>query len=344
MTEDKVRALVDSAMAAIAAVNSVSELEALEVQYLGRKGELTAILRVLKDLGPAERGRVGQVANVARQTLVEAIAASRQQFNPRRTPSIDVTLPGIPPDVGHRHLLSEAITDITRIFEEIGFTRIAHPEIESDWYAFGALNMPPDEPARDEWETFFMKTSVVNGVQGAERFLLTPHATSGSARVLAASHVPVRVINIQKTYRRQSDVSHLPVFHQFDGLYVDRGVTLPHLKGVFEYFVKAFFGPDRRIRYRPYHFRFVEPGFEIDINCAVCRGQGCRLCKEGWLELGGAGMVHPFVLETAGIDHRKFSGFAFGWGVERNVLMRAGLEIPDIRVLYENDIRFLEQF
>lgn len=337
---EQIEAVERTALSAIAAAKSLEELEAIEIQYLGRKGELTGILRGLKDLPEAQRGAVGSQANVARHKIEDALSAKQQQYETSSIEAIDITLPGFAPTVGHLHLVAEGIQDITRIFEEIGFTRIRHPEIESDWYAFEALNMPPDHPARDEWETFFMDHSG----KGDERFILTPHATSGTARVLAQKKLPVRVINIQKTYRRQSDASHVPMFHQFDGLYVDEGVNFQHLRGVFEYFIRSFFGADRRIRFRPYHFRFVEPGFEIDISCAICDGKGCRLCKEGWLELGGAGMVHPNVLAAAKIDSRKYSGFAFGWGVERNVMMRSGVNIPDMRMLYENDLRFLEQF
>lgn len=343
MTEAEVKQILAAAQPLIAAAANAEELEALEVRFLGRKGELTAVLRGLKDLPENERGAVGQTANVARRELEAAIADARFRFT-SHVEAIDTTLPGIPPSVGHLHILTEGIRDITRIFEEIGFTRVGHPEIETDWFTFGALNMPPDEPARNEAETFFMDAPTVNGPHGLERFLLTTQATSGTARVLATKKLPMRVINIQKTYRRENDASHSPMFHQFDGLYVDEGVTIQHLKGVFEYFVKAFFGPDRKIRFRPHHFRFTEPSFEIDITCALCGGAGCKLCKEGWLELGGSGMVHPNVFAAAGLDPKKVTGFAFGWGVERNVLMRAGVGIPDIRILYENDVRFLEQF
>ncbi len=337
---DAIARLEDDAINVITKAASSSELDALEVRFLGRKGELTTILRGIKDLPEDERSAVGGEANKARQAIEEALREARQKFSAIAIGAIDITLPGVASPIGHTHIISQGIADITRIFEEIGFTRVRHPEIESDWFAFEALNMPVDHPARDEWETFFMDAPAAGG----ERFVLTPHATSGTARILAQGKVPIRTINIQKTYRRQSDATHVPMFHQFDGLYVDRNVTVEHLKGVFDYFVRSFFGPDRHVRFRPFHFRFVEPGFEIDINCAVCGGVGCRLCKEGWVELGGAGMVHPNVFTAAKLNPRTVSGFAFGWGVERNILMRAGLEIPDIRILYENDLRFLQQF
>lgn len=341
MTAADITALGERAVAAILAASTPQALEEAEVQYVGRKGELTAILRGIKDLPLEERGAVGGTANKTRLAIEAALSEKREAFASAAGPAVDVTLPGRTPLVGHLHIVPEGIRTIARIFEEIGFEIVSREEVESDWFAFEALNMPSDHPARDEWETFFME---YRDPAEKERFLLTPHATSGTARLLAERTPPIRVLNVQKTYRRQIDASHTPMFHQFDGVWVDTGVTIRHLKGMFEYFVASFFGKDRTIRYRPYHFRFVEPGLEIDINCAVCDGRGCKLCKEGWVELGGAGMLHPNVLKAANLDPKKYSALAFGWGVERNVVMRSGLDIPDIRLLYENDVRFLEQF
>lgn len=339
MLED-IAKLIEAGLGAIRAAKTESDLDAVRIDILGRKGPLSMILRGVKDLPIEQRSVVGQRANAARVQLEKALAEASLKINLVERPVIDVTLPGIAPQVGHLHLLTQGISDITRIFEEIGFTRRRHPEIESDWYAFEALNMPVDHPARDDWETFFIDHKTKDG----ERYLLTPHATSGTARALVEEPLPIRVINIQKTYRRQIDATHVPMFHQFDGLYVGENVTISHLKGVFEYFVKAFFGPEREIRLRPFHFRFTEPSLELDITCAVCNGKGCKLCKQGWVELGGAGMLHPNVLRAAKLNPNKVSGLAFGWGVERTVLMRAGVEVPDIRMLYENDVRFLQQF
>lgn len=318
------------------------ELNQTAIRFLGRKSKLTLFLRSLKDLPKEKRIEVGQAANKARLRISE-IFETRGRSLARFLKPIDITLPGIVPRLGHLHLVSQAINEISAIFKEIGFKRVRHPEVESDWYAFESLNMPPDHPARDEWETFFMGHSQ-KGEGDGERFILTPHATSGTTRALAGRKLPLRVINIQKCYRRQSDISHVPMFHQFDGLYADQRVTIRHLKGVLEYFVKSYFGAKREVRLRPHHFPFTEPSFEVDISCSVCGGQGCRLCKEGWVELGGAGMLHPNVLRAAKIDPTKITALAFGWGVERVLLMRSGLEIPDIRILYENDLRFLEQF
>ncbi len=216
-----------------------------------------------------------------------------------------------------------------------------------DYYAFESLNMPPDHPARDEWETFFMDAPVSE----MGKMVLTPHTSNSQVRELERGEFPVRMINIAKCYRRQSDATHVPMFHQFEGLYVDKNVSITHLRGVLDYFAKSFFGADRKTRLRPFHFRFTEPSFEIDISCGVCGGSGigadkqkCKICKRGWLELGGAGMVHPNVLKAAKVDPKKYSGFAFGWGVERTYLMKEGMQIDDLRALYKNDLRFLKQF
>jgi phenylalanyl-tRNA synthetase alpha chain len=207
--------------------------------------------------------------------------------------------------------------------------------------------MPANHPARDEWETFFIDYKDKKG----RRMVLTPHTSNGQVREMEKGKLPIRMINIAKCYRRQIDVSHTPMFHQFEGLYVDKNVSIGHLKGVLDYFVKQFFGPERKARIRPFHFQFTEPSFEVDVSCGICMGTGklqngqpCRLCKSGWLELGGAGMVHPAVLKNGGVDTTKYNGFAFGWGVERTYMMKAGTRLDDIRLLYSNDVRFLEQF
>lgn len=337
---EDINKILEGGLKAILSARDEKELEEVRVEILGRRGPLSLILRGVKDLPVDERAKIGQLANAARVKLESSLGEAKEKLLGQVSEEIDVSLPGFHPELGHLHLMTQGVRDITRIFEEIGFTRRRHPEIDSDWFAFEALNMPTDHPARDDWETFFIEHKSKDG----ERYLLTPHATSGTARALVEESLPIRVINIQKTYRRQIDASHVPMFHQFDGLYVGEGVNISHLKGVFEYFVKAFFGPDREIRLRPFHFRFTEPSLELDITCAVCNGKGCKLCKQGWVELGGAGMLHPNVLRAARLNPNKVTGLAFGWGVERTVLMRAGVEVPDIRMLYENDLRFLQQF
>jgi len=325
-------------------ISDLKQLADLEIKYLGRKaGELTRVLRGLKDLSVAEKREAGQLSNQLKQEIEEKIAQVKNSFegNNASLPDLDVTLPGIKMPEGHLHLVTQAIREITEIFSQIGFTRVRYPEVEWDYYAFEALNMPPDHPARDEWETFFIDKSPV-GPKGQR--ILTPHSTSGDVREMEKKQLPIRVINITKCYRRQIDVSHVPMFHQFDGLLIDKNVTIANLKGTLDYFVKQFFGPERKARIRPYHFQFTEPSFEVDVSCGLCGGKGCKMCKSGWLELGGAGMVHPNVLKAGGLDPKKYSGFAFGWGVERTFMMKSGLSVPDIRILYQNDLRFLQQF
>jgi phenylalanyl-tRNA synthetase alpha chain len=339
---------------AVRGANSAAELDAIEIKFLGRKGgALTMILKGLAEVDEATRPKIGALANQIKQDAERAIASKRAEFSEQSLSAlaererVDVTEPGSRPPQGHIHVVSQAIREITSIFEKIGFTRTRYPEVEWDWYAFESLNMPKDHPARDEWETFFCDAPVST----LGKMVLTPHTSNAQVRELQRGAFPVRMISIGKTYRRQSDVTHAPMFHQFEGLYVDKGVAITHLRGVLDYFAKSFFGPDRKTRLRPFHFRFTEPSFEIDISCGVCGGTGlgadrqkCRVCKRGWLELGGAGMVHPNVLKAGGVDPKKYSGFAFGWGVERTYMMKEGMRLDDIRLLYKNDIRFLKQF
>ncbi|MBU2632437.1 phenylalanine--tRNA ligase subunit alpha, partial [Patescibacteria group bacterium] len=293
-----------------------------------------------------KRPEIGTLANEIKINLDDAIENKnetlKQDTETARKQKIDITNPGILPQLGHLHLITQAIEEITRIFEKIGFNKVRHPEIEWDWYAFEALNFPKNHPARDEWETFFIE-SEKHPEKGP--IILTPHTSSGQVReMLKKKQPPIRMLNIAKCYRRQSDVSHTPMFHQFEGLVVDKEISITNLKGTLDYFVKSYFGKDRVSRIRPYHFQFTEPSFEVDVSCGVCKGKGCRLCKEGWLEMGGAGMVHPIVLKHGGIDSNKFTGFAFGWGVERVLMMKEGIEIDDLRLLYSSKLEFLEQF
>ncbi|KKU86948.1 MAG: Phenylalanine-tRNA ligase alpha subunit [Candidatus Gottesmanbacteria bacterium GW2011_GWA2_47_9] len=312
---------------------------------LGAKSELAKLTKQIRSVPEADRPQVGTVVNQVKQTIEETLQKHQASSVKHQEDWVDVTAPGILPPQGHLHIVSQAISEITRIFERIGFTRVRHPEVDWDWYPFGSLNMPPNHPARDEWETFFIDYPGKPGKDPKkQKVVLTPHTSNGQVREMEKGTLPIRMINIAKCYRRQSDVSHVPMFHQFEGLYVDHNVSIAHLKGVLDYFVKQFFGPERKARIRPFHFQFTEPSFEVDISCGVCLGKGCRLCKEGWLELGGAGMVHPVVLKNGGVDTSTYSGFAFGWGIERTYMMKAGTQLDDIRLLYSNDVRFLEQF
>ncbi len=338
--KDKLDQLRKEALDALKQVTDLKALDAWHIQYLGRKqGKLTEIMKSLGGLPVEEKREIGPLANELKKALEAAYEGKKKEAE-EASLAVDLTLPPLAPAQGHLHLVTQTIREITDIFKRIGFARVRYPEVESDYYAFEGLNMPQDHPARDDWETFFVTEPDAKG----ERVILTPHTSNAQVREMEKGELPIRMINIAKCYRRQADVTHTQMFHQFEGLYIDEGVSISHLKGVMEYFAKSFFGQDREIRFRPFHFKFTEPSFEIDITCGLCKGEGCKFCKEGWLELGGSGMVHPNVLKAGKIDTKKYNGFAFGWGVERVALMREGLSIPDLRELYRNDLRFLEQF
>jgi len=342
--EEKLLTIKNNAISLILDTKNANELEEIRIQFLGRNGEITQLLKDLPKLSKEERPKVGKVANEIKNVIEDAIKNQEVSLKANKSqnyPSLDVTEPGIKPSLGHLHLITQAIREITEIFTQIGFTRVRYPEIEWDWYAFTALNFPENHPARDDWETFFIKQTP-DPKKGP--VLLTPHTSSGQVREMEKGKLPIKMLNIAKTYRRQSDVSHTPIFHQFEGLVVGKKIAISDLKGTLNYFVKSYFGENRKSRIRPYHFQFTEPSFEVDITCGVCLGKGCRLCKEGWLELGGAGMVHPNVLRAGGVDPEKHTGFAFGWGVERVLMMKDGIQIDDLRILYSNDLDFLRQF
>lgn len=325
------------------------DYEEIRIAFLGRQGKIANILKRLKDLDPKDRAEVGKLANQVKQTIQEELENAKNK-NDQEKGHFDPTIPGKRTDIGHLHLITQAIDKIERIFRDLGFVRRRYPEADWDWYAFEALNFAKDHPARDEWETFWV-AKPPKAKMGA--MLLTPHTSNGQVREMEKldSKLPIRMINISKTYRRQSDISHTPMFHQFEGLVVDENISIAHLKGVLEHFVEQYFGEGRAIRLRPHDFEFTEPSFEVDISCDICEGkarlpdgQGCRLCKEGWLELAGAGMVHPNVLKFGGIDPKKYTGFAFGTGVERVLMMQKGIKIPDLRILYSSDLDYLRQF
>ncbi len=332
----------NEAMAQIMEAKSSQELETLRINYLGRNGKINEILKNIKDVKPEDRVEIGKLVNEVKNTISLLLAEQDNKFTESVRDWFDTSVPGIKPKIGKIHLVTKAIREISKLFEDIGFVRSRYPEVEWDYFAFSALNMPKEHAARDEWETFFVDVKE-NPKYG--KMVLTPHTSSGQIReMFRVKKPPIRMINIAKTYRRQLDVSHNQMFHQFEGLVVDEGINITHLKGTLDYFAKNFFGEKRTTRLRPYHFQFTEPSFEVDISCGLCDGKGCKFCKSGWLELGGAGMVHPNVLKECGIDPNKYSGFAFGWGVERTFMMKSGLKIDDIRKLYGADIRFLKQF
>lgn len=317
-----------------------ASLEVLRVKYLGKKGELTAVLRGMGQLSPEERPIVGQMANEVRAEIESAIAEKKQELSVKALENkliaekLDVTVPGKVQKVGHRHPLTLVQRDLEDIFMGMGFSIAEGPEVEYDYYNFKALNIPENHPARDTQDTFYI----------TENILLRSQTSPVQARTMEVQKPPIRIISPGRVYRSDAmDATHSPLFHQMEGLVVDEGITMGDLKGMLETFAKAEFGEDTRIRFRPHHFPFTEPSAEVDISCFACGGKGCRLCKgEGWIEILGAGMVHPNVLSMCGIDPEKYSGFAFGLGLERVTMLK--YHIDDIRMFYENDVRFIEQF
>lgn len=325
----------------IALINASQDPDKTYLEIFGKNGIFTNLTGEIKNIEPQNRAAFGKNLNEAKSQIESALDKKRSSLVVSLSSDfIDVTAPGKKQKLGHLHLVSRAIEEIVGIFSRLGFSLQSYPEVDWDWYAFESLNMPKESPARDDFETFFVKADR-NPKYGQQ--VLTPHTSNGQVREMErVKNPPIRMLNISRCYRRQIDVAHTPMFHQFEGLYVDKNVSIPQLKGTLDFFTTNFFGPKRVTRLRPHHFRFTEPSFEVDVTCGVCLGRGCRICKSGWLELGGAGMVHPNVLEAGGIDPREYCGFAFGWGIERTIAMKT--ELPDIRLFYQNDLRFLEQF
>ncbi|OGK25704.1 phenylalanine--tRNA ligase subunit alpha [Candidatus Roizmanbacteria bacterium RIFCSPHIGHO2_12_FULL_37_9b] len=330
---------------------STSDLDNLHIKYLGRKGLINKLLQSIYKLRPEEKKELGKKVNELKTSINQLIGVRRQEVlkKAKSTSYVDMTLPGKQYPKGSLHLVSYAIEEISKIFQKIGFIRMTYPEVEWEYFSFDALNMPPGHPARDDFETFFIDYSPKNLKYG--KMILSPHTSSGQVReMLRVKKPPIRMINIAKCYRPNWDTTHTPMFHQFEGLCIDENINITHLKGTIDYFAKEFFGENREIRLRPAHFQFTEPSFEPDITCGVCLGKGvinerkCRVCKSGWLELAGAGMVHPNVLSAGGIDPEKYTGWAFGFGIERVTMMKEGIMLDDMRILYDNDIRFLSQF
>ena len=325
---------------AIAEIEASDNKEELRVKYLGKKGELTAVLRGMGKVSPAERPIIGQLANEVRATI-EAALAEKAELQKKKemerrllTEKLDVTLPGKVQTVGHRHPIAQTEEMLRDIFIGMGFSIAEGPEVEYDYYNFEALNLPKNHPARDTQDTFYITDNI----------LLRSQTSPVQVRVMENKKPPIRIISPGRVYRADpADATHSPIFHQVEGLVVDKGITMGDLKGILELFAKQMFGPETKIRFRPHHFPFTEPSAEVDVSCFVCGGKGCRLCKgEGWMEILGAGMVHPFVLSNCGIAPNEYSGFAFGMGVERITMARLGID--DLRLMYENDVRFLRQF
>ena len=349
----RVDAIAREARAALGAARTSSELEAVRVRFLGRQGALTQLLRALGTLPADERPLVGAAANAAKRELesrlesrlAEALAAERRAGRERQR--LDLTLPGRRPPLGALHPLTRVQDEIVAIFMGLGFSVAEGPEIETDYYNFEALNIPRDHPARDMQDTFYVgtgeRTEDEPSPGGDVDLLLRTHTSPVQIRVMQAQRPPVRIIVPGRVHRRDvADASHSPVFHQVEGLAVDRDISMGDLKGTLELFAREMFGPRSRIRFRPSFFPFTEPSAEVDVLCFVCGGGGCRVCGDGWLEILGSGMVHPHVLKNVGYDPEEFTGWAFGMGIERIAMLRYGID--DIRLFYENDQRFLVQF
>jgi phenylalanyl-tRNA synthetase alpha chain len=326
--------------AELASIQTIAELENIRVKYLGKKGELTAVLRGMGGLSAEERPVIGQLANEVRAFVESKIdmamygLVKKERSQRLEKEGIDISIPGKKKRIGKRHPLSIVLDEIKEVFIGLGYEIAEGPEVELDYYNFEALNIPKNHPARDVQDTFYIN----------ENILLRTQTSPVQIRVMEKKKPPIKIICPGRVYRSDAvDATHSPIFHQVEGLVVDKGVTMGDLIGTLQLFARSLFGEETKIRLRPHHFPFTEPSAEVDVSCWACGGKGCRVCKnEGWIEILGAGMVHPKVLEVCGIDSEVYSGFAFGLGAERTAMGR--FNIDDLRLLYENDVRFLKQF
>ncbi|AEH45456.1 phenylalanyl-tRNA synthetase, alpha subunit [Thermodesulfatator indicus DSM 15286] len=336
MDEKELKSLRDKALAEIKSIRDEKALEATRVKFLGRKGELTQVLKSIAKLPPELKPVIGRLANQIKKELEEALKEAQEALKARKEkviPGVDLTLPGRPYSLGKLHPITQVMEELCEIFLRMGFSIATGPEIELDYYNFEALNIPEDHPARDMQATFYLE----NGL------LLRTHTSPIQIRTMEREKPPLRIIAPGKVYRCDSDVTHTPMFHQIEGLMVDKDVSFADLKGILTIFAQETFGEATRVRFRPSYFPFTEPSVEMDISCVICGGDGCRVCGQtGWLEILGAGMVHPNVFRAVGYDPDEWVGFAFGLGVERITMLKYG--INDIRLFYENHLRFLEQF
>lgn len=334
------QSIKDTASSLISNAQNAAEVDELRVRFLGKKGELTAILKQMGGLSAEERPIVGALANEVREAIDELIRTKATEIADAslllrlKDESIDVTLPGKMPQQGKRHPFELVLNELKEIFLGMGFDAVSGPEVELDHYNFEMLNMPKSHPARDTQDTFYI----------SENVLLRTQTSPMQIRTMEKQQPPIRIICPGRVYRSDAvDATHSPIFHQIEGLVIDKNVTFSDLKGTLEVFIKKLYGDDTRVRFRPHHFPYTEPSAEMDMSCFKCGGKGCPLCKgEGWIEILGCGMVHPKVLENCNIDSEVYTGFAFGVGLERIAMMRYGID--DMRLFYENDLRFLKQF
>ncbi len=343
---DRLAALAAAAQQELETAVTPEAVEQLRVKFLGKKGELAAILGGMGKLAPDERRALGEKANAVKAELETKISAAITRVQELaleaelKGPRLDVTLPGRARPQGRRHPVSQTLEDICSTFARLGFVVEQGPEIELDWYNFEALNMPPDHSARDMQDTFYVDA---NTIAAKKPVVLRTHTSPVQIRTMLSQKPPVRAVMPGRVYRKDSDQTHTPMFHQVEGLLVDSKVTFAELKGTLAAFATAFFGPKTKTRFRPSFFPFTEPSAEVDVSCVFCAGKGCRVCKQtGWLEVLGSGMVHPNVFKHAGYDSTQVTGFAFGMGVERLAMLRYGID--DLRTMFENDYRFVAQF
>jgi phenylalanyl-tRNA synthetase alpha chain len=338
--KEKLKAIVEEALEKIKASEELDKLNEIRIAFLGKKGELTEILKSMKEVAPEDRPAIGQLVNEARNILEEKLDEKKIYFaNKLREEqilkeTIDVTLPAKKHMVGHRHPGSVALEEVERIFVGMGYEVVEGPEVEYDYYNFEALNIPANHPAKDEQDTFYVTGDI----------LLRTQTSPVQVREMEKGKLPIRIIAPGRVFRSDEvDATHSPSFHQIEGLVIDKNITFADLKGTLAEFAKQLFGEETKVKFRPHHFPFTEPSAEVDVTCFKCGGKGCRFCKgSGWIEILGCGMVHPKVLKMSGIDPNEYSGFAFGMGLERVALLK--YEIDDMRLLYENDVRFIKQF
>ena len=338
--KEKLNAIKQSALEQIKNAQDLDALNDIKVALLGKKGELTQVLKGMKDVPAEERPKVGQIVNETRQAIEEVLENEKKNLTRKiraekmKKEVIDVTLPGKKSTIGHRHPNQIALEDLERVFIGMGYEVVEGPEVEYDKYNFELLNIPANHPAKDEQDTFYITKDI----------LLRTQTSPVQARVMETGRMPIRIISPGRVFRSDEvDATHSPSFHQVEGLVIDKDITFADLKGTIDQWAKEFFGPETQTKFRPHHFPFTEPSAEVDVTCFKCGGKGCRMCKgSGWIEILGCGMVHPKVLRDCGIDPEVYSGFAFGIGLERVTLLK--YEIDDMRLLYENDKRFLDQF
>ena len=335
---DLIEKIVAKSLALIEAAKDSQDLNDIRVKVLGKNGEYTSVLRGMKDVSPEDKPRLGKLINEGRVKIETLIAAKEAELKAAelerrlKKEAVDVTL-DTPCEVGSTHPITSVIDEVVDIFVGLGFTAVEGSEVESDYFNFQLMNIPPDHPARDMQDTFYV----------SDKTLLRTHTSPMQAHTMLSQKPPIRIVVPGKVYRADDDATHSPIFHQIEGLVVDKDISLAHLKGTLDMVAKALFNAETKTRFRPSYFPFTEPSVEVDVSCCVCGGKGCRLCKgTGWLEILGAGVVNPVVLENCGIDPNVYSGIAFGLGVDRIAMIKYG--IPDIRSLYENDVRFLKNY